>query len=118
VRPHIRPFPCHLRPPSPRLRCRHGSKAAGYLSEKQLSTRQPPYIRAATGGAAGRVEDGRLSGTAGSTPAPSQRVGRGSSATARRVGTFRPPIPHPPGPPPSNPNPHPPGERRAEPENR
>lgn len=59
--PHIRPPSCRPRPPSPRLRCGHGSKTAGYLSEKQKPSGSRCLIRAGTGGAAGRVEDGRLS---------------------------------------------------------
>jgi hypothetical protein len=54
-------LPCRPRPPSPRLRCGHGSKTAGYLSEKQKPSGSRCPIRAGTGGAAGRVEDGRLS---------------------------------------------------------
>ena len=44
-----------------RLRCGHGSKTAGYLSGKQKPSGSRYHIRTGTGGAAGRVEDGRLS---------------------------------------------------------
>jgi hypothetical protein len=42
--PHIRPPSCRPRPPSPRLRCGHGSKTAGYLSEN----RNPPAVGASS----------------------------------------------------------------------
>lgn len=59
--PHISLPSCRPRPPSPRLRCGHGSKTAGYLSENRKPPGSRYHIRAGTGGAARRVEDGRLS---------------------------------------------------------
>ena len=86
--PHIRPPSCRPWPPSPRLRCGHGSKTAGYLSAKQKPSGSRCLIRAGTGGAAGRVEDGRLSrdrkaSRFESCPLPSRRPGAAQPQSVR-----------------------------------
>lgn len=79
--------------------------------KKQKPSGSRCLIRAGTGGAAGRVEDGRLSRTgklAGSSPAPCRYVGLGQLSRRASGVNSGCRIPHSPGPQPSNPS-HPPG---------
>jgi len=74
--------------------------------EKQKPSGSRYLIRAGTGGAAGRVEDGRLSRdrkASSSNPAPCRYVGLGQLSRRASGVNSGCRIPHPPGPQPSNP---------------